>query len=236
MKIAVLTTDTPHHRFFLQKLSHLFKIELILFETSSVEAKYDTSYKYIKKEIKFENKNFFKKIDNSIPRVKKFYYKNINNKNAINQINKLKIDIGVIFGTRKVTLDTIKAFNIKLMNVHRGIVQKYRGLDSELWAIYRGDFNNIGVTIHEVDQNLDTGNIILQKKLRITHNTKIFQLRYLTTLVATDLIIKILTNYKKNKIFNSKKFKPGKYYSFMPSSKKMVAEKKFSLLKASLKD
>ena len=41
--------------------------------------------------------------------------------------------------------------------------QYYRGLDSDLWAIYHRDYKNIGVTIHMVDSELDTGEILYQE-------------------------------------------------------------------------
>ena len=70
-------------------------------------------------------------------------------------------------------------FKFGLINVHRGIINKYRGLDSDLWAIYHKDLDNIGVTIHKVDENLDTGKRNRSKKIKnYKKKIKIYQLKF----------------------------------------------------------
>ena len=56
---------------------------------------------------------------------------------------------------------------IGTINIHRGYAQSYRGLDSDLWAIYNEEFDKIGVTLHYVDEKLDNGRIILKKRVEI---------------------------------------------------------------------
>ena len=66
----------------------------------------------------------------------------------------MKPDLGVVFGTRKISTKIINLFKFGLINIHRGIVEKYRGLDSEYWALYHRDYKNIGITIHQVSEDL----------------------------------------------------------------------------------
>ena len=79
----------------------------------------------------------------------------------------MKPDLGVVFGTRKISKKIINLFKFGLINIHRGIVEKYRGLDSEYWALYHRDYKNIGITIHQVSEDLDTGKVIVQRKLKM---------------------------------------------------------------------
>ena len=55
----------------------------------------------------------------------------------------LGLIIGIVFGCRKIKQDIIKSFNYGLINIHRGVIKKYRGLESDLWALFYKDFNNI---------------------------------------------------------------------------------------------
>jgi hypothetical protein len=48
------------------------------------------------------------------------------------------------------------------INVHRGITPHYRGEDTIFWALQNRDFDHVGVTIHFVDQAVDTGPVIAQ--------------------------------------------------------------------------
>lgn len=219
MKILLLSTDTDHHRYtinFLKKKKIDF--EKYFFETSSVQAGFNTKAYYSKKEKEFEKKIFFKKINYYLDTQKIIKIKNINNNLALKKIKLIKPDLGVVFGTRKISLKIINQFKYGLINVHRGIATKYRGLDSELWAVYHRDYKNIGITIHKIDKNFDTGKIITQKRIQIKKKDEIYMLRYVTTLLATNELTKILKYFIKYKKFSFKNIKPlGRYYSFMPS-------------------
>ena len=104
-----------------------------------------------------------------------------------------------------------------MLNVHRGIASEYRGLDSEFWAIYHNDFNNIGVTIHKVDEHLDTGPYTFMEPLPLHQDMKIWQLEYFMTVLATELTSRSLRNYYNgNLVFHQQKQR-GRYYSFFPT-------------------
>ena len=49
---------------------------------------------------------------------------------------------------------------------------------------FHNDFNNIGCTLHKIDDDLDTGDIIYQNKLDIKKVKHIYNLRALTTEIA----------------------------------------------------
>merc|ERR1711916_53911 len=53
----------------------------------------------------------------------------------------------------------------KIINSHPGLIPSSRGLDAFKWAIY----NNItpGITIHQIDENIDMGKIIHHEKTPI---------------------------------------------------------------------
>lgn len=50
------------------------------------------------------------------------------------------------------------------INIHTGLVQYHRGVDSPYWAIQEGRPETIGTTLHYIDSSIDGGNIIAQKK------------------------------------------------------------------------
>ncbi|NEQ82107.1 MAG: hypothetical protein F6K26_18185 [Moorea sp. SIO2I5] len=54
---------------------------------------------------------------------------------------------------------------IATVNIHTGILPQYRGLDSRRWAILEG--GSVGVSAHLVDQGLDTGEILVRRKLEL---------------------------------------------------------------------
>ena len=61
----------------------------------------------------------------------------------------------------------IKKFSGKIINIHPSLLPKYKGLNTHSRAITNKDKFS-GCTVHYVTAKLDSGKIILQKKVKIT--------------------------------------------------------------------
>lgn len=260
MKIIILSTDTNHHRYFINSLNKEFPLEALFFETNGLNKKnlfikriknskglFRKLYNIIfspywqlplwnKKEDFFEKKQFFKKISEELPKDIPFRIVcNVNDKDSLLEIRRLNPDVIILFGVGRIKMALIKTPKVGILNVHRGIVPNYRGLDSNLWAIYFGDFDNIGVTIHFVDENLDTGDIVFQEKLKLSPADKIYHLRYITTVIATNLVLKALRDIEKSLLKSTPQPIEGGYVSFIPFFFKFKVNYKFWRYKRSLK-
>ena len=228
LRIAVLSTDTLHHRYFINSIEkEEIEISKYIFETTSVKSKFKNHNFYRNKENSFEKENFFKDSPKNLNKKKLIELKNINSKISLKILKKCQFDIGIVFGCRKIKQDVIKNFKYGLINIHRGVINKYRGLESDLWALFFKDFKNIGVCLHLIDNNLDTGSVIEQKKIKIIKNMQIYQIRYFTTILATKMIINLIKNNFKKLRYARKQKKFGKYFSFMPYYKKKKAKNHF---------
>ena len=65
--------------------------------------------------------------------------------------------------------DFIKRFNGKIVNIHPSLLPKYKGLDTHNRVIMNNEKYS-GCTVHYVNSKLDSGKIILQKKIKIRNN------------------------------------------------------------------
>ena len=63
----------------------------------------------------------------------------------------------------------IKKFSGKIINIHPSLLPKYKGLDTHKRALINKEKYS-GCTVHFVNSNLDSGKIILQKKVKISKN------------------------------------------------------------------
>ena len=61
----------------------------------------------------------------------------------------------------------IKKFNGKIINIHPSLLPKYKGLNTHQKAITNRD-KFAGCTVHCVTEKLDSGSIIMQKKVKVT--------------------------------------------------------------------
>jgi len=63
----------------------------------------------------------------------------------------------------------IKKFDGKIINIHPSLLPKYKGLNTHERVITNKEKFS-GCTVHEVTSKLDSGRIIIQKKVKILKN------------------------------------------------------------------
>ena len=96
-------------------------------------------------------------------------YKNIRSaeRNILHILKINKIDLICLAGFMKIlTNNFIQKFEGKILNIHPSLLPKYKGLNTHLRAINNNE-KFTGCTVHYLSSKLDSGKIILQKKVRI---------------------------------------------------------------------
>ena len=86
---------------------------------------------------------------------------------ALLEFKKKKITLICLAGYMKIlSKEFIKKFKGKIINIHPSLLPKFRGLDTFSKAI-KAKEKFTGCTVHFVDEKLDSGKIILKKKILI---------------------------------------------------------------------
>ena len=101
-----------------------------------------------------------------------FDFKNVNvaEKKILIELRKNKIGFICLAGFMKIiSKNFIKNFKGKIINIHPSLLPKYKGLNTHLRAIKNNEKFS-GCTVHYVSSKLDSGKVILQKKVRIKKN------------------------------------------------------------------
>ena len=162
IKTAVFISGTGSNlknliKFSKTKISPIL-IKLII--SSSKKAKglrYSTQYNIEKKIVNFNN-NF---AENKI----------------LNYINKKNIKFICLAGFMKIlSKNFIKKFKGKIVNIHPSLLPKYKGLNTYQRALKNKE-SFAGCTVHYVTNKLDSGKVILQKKVKIKKNDTVNSLR-----------------------------------------------------------
>ncbi len=117
---------------------------------------------------------------------------------ALNLLKKEKIDLICLAGFMKIlSANFIKKISIPILNIHPSLLPRYKGLNTHYKAIKNGD-NFSGATVHKVTQKLDSGKIILQKKIKISKKDNIKTLSKKVLNIEHEIypkaIVKFLTN------------------------------------------
>lgn len=78
-------------------------------------------------------------------------------------------DFIISFGYKFIlSREIVTMFRHKIINLHISYLPFNRGADPNLWSFLENTPK--GVTIHEIDESIDTGNILLQKSVTFSEN------------------------------------------------------------------
>ena len=103
-------------------------------------------------------------------KVYSFKNKNLSEKKLLSILKINNIDMICLAGFMKIlSRNFIKKFKGKILNIHPSLLPKYKGLNTHKRVLNNKEKYS-GCTVHFVNAKLDSGMIILQKKVKISKN------------------------------------------------------------------
>lgn len=124
----------------------------------------------------------------------------INNNETIKILQKYKPDLVIVNGTRIIGKKVLRCIDSIFINTHVGITPLYRGVHGGYWALVNKDYDNCGVTVHLVDEGIDTGGVIFQDIIEITDSDDFNTYPYLQITKALPLLKFTIENIKNNSL------------------------------------
>lgn len=229
MKIAILTTETTHHAYYVKSLQAIVDEITVFIEDKNISFPFDTKHDYEIDQVNYERELWFNGENLQLSNFSKTHtVKSINELSVSEHFSNEKYDAVFVFGTGKIQKSLIHLLPQHTYNLHGGDPERYRGLDTHLWSIYHNDFDALITTLHKLDADLDTGDIVCKSKVEIHKDMAIHQLRAMNTEVCVILTKVAIDRLKDSgKMIATKQRKTGRYYSAMPSCLKEVCMKKF---------
>ncbi len=162
-KVAVFISGTGSNLKNLIKFSNKknspISINLIISNTKKAKGlKYANQYNIEKKVLNFNNNK-------------------INEKKNLDFLIKKEINFICLAGFMKIlSKNFIKRFKGKIINIHPSLLPKYKGLNTHERVINNNE-NISGCSVHYVADELDSGKIIMQKKIEISREDTAISLR-----------------------------------------------------------
>jgi methionyl-tRNA formyltransferase len=96
-------------------------------------------------------------------------------KSSLDFLRGLEPDLLVPIGMGIVRKQILQIPGVGTLNAHSGLLPKYRGMNVVEWALFDG--HRLGVSIHFMDEGIDTGGILLQKEFDVATGDTIDTLR-----------------------------------------------------------
>lgn len=112
------------------------------------------------------------------------------------------------------------------INVHPSLLPKYRGSAPIQWAVLNGD-KTTGVTIMQMDEHMDSGDIIIQKEVEIDENETTGELWYRLSTLSCKLLLEAVKQVFEG---TAKYLKQPENYTLAPMLSKDMAKIDFEKL------
>ena len=164
MKVGIVLTSDVRSKAYLQKIvSNEFFLDNIVFMNDNKTEK-QLSSDAINQSLKYgfdASKSVIETLTENKLKFQEFDFVNVNNPQLKNYLEKIYNDFIIFTGGGILKNDTLN-LKSKFIHFHPGIVPKYRGSTCFYYSIINENMS--GVTAFIMDQNLDTGDLIYQKK------------------------------------------------------------------------
>lgn len=105
------------------------------------------------------------------------YCRDLNDAEVVSDLRRLKPDLVLFTGGGLIRKDILANAGAGVVNCHMGMLPKYRGMDVVEWPILEGDLEHIGMTVHFMDEGVDTGDILRTRKVDFAAGDTIKQIR-----------------------------------------------------------
>lgn len=121
-------------------------------------------------------------------------------KTLVNEIEKYNPDLILLIGFMRILSPIfINSFKDKILNIHPSLLPKHAGLmdiDVHQSVINAGD-NISGCTIHQVTEEVDAGDTILQLKCDVSENETAESLKIKVQDLESKAWVEVIKNWKK---------------------------------------
>ena len=129
--------------------------------------------------------------------IKVYQPEKIKNSNALEIINSINPDVIIVVAYGKILpKEILDAAKFGCINVHASLLPKYRGAAPIQWSILNGD-EETGVCIMQMDEGIDTGDILLVRKTSIDINETSAELFDRLSEIGADALIYALELVEK---------------------------------------
>lgn len=84
----------------------------------------------------------------------------INHPEVLRLAREMRPDLIAVFGASLLRGELLNEGRLGVVNLHGGLSPEYRGADCTFWALYNGEPEKIGCTLHYINAGIDTGELI----------------------------------------------------------------------------
>ncbi len=139
--------------------------------------------------------------------------KNINSRKAVELIKSISPGILVSVASPQIFNKELISLANHTINIHAALLPQYQGMMPSFWALADGK-QRTGVTVHYMDEHIDTGDIILQIPIDISPEDTLHSLQRKVAEKGAIALIEALAMIEEGRTIRICPSGPSSYYSF----------------------
>ncbi|UCE92639.1 MAG: methionyl-tRNA formyltransferase [Flavobacteriaceae bacterium] len=124
---------------------------------------------------------------------------NLKDAEFLNTLKELEADVQVVVAFRMLPKQVWDMPELGTFNLHASLLPDYRGAAPINWAIINGE-NRTGVTTFFINEEIDTGSIILQKETEITPEMSAGELHDVLMHLGSSAVLETIERIKKGSL------------------------------------
>jgi len=163
MRVAVLTSTSLRHRYFLQTAAAAFDVRAALHQAK--KGAYDAVQKdslvvaqHFRRIAEAEQAEFTPVLKDTEALM--HTVADINDPTLVKRVREVGVELVLLFGTTILKPRWLRTFPNRIVNLHLGLAPYYRGSATLFWPFVNGELECVGATIHLAAQKVDAGAIL----------------------------------------------------------------------------
>ncbi|ADD42122.1 formyl transferase [Stackebrandtia nassauensis] len=172
LRVAILRADDHHHRYLEWTLRSAFDVVFVAVEPGGEKVRRMwTNRRY--RNYFYNRYHDLRRRWSGKDRYRREYFRHgpalpstvetvpaVNSEPVVTGLRRAAADVTVVIGCSILKNDVLAAAGAPIVNLHGGFLPDYKGNHCVFFALYNGEPDKVGVTIHHVNAGVDAGDLI----------------------------------------------------------------------------
>jgi methionyl-tRNA formyltransferase len=136
----------------------------------------------------------------------------INHPQVLQLTRELQPDLIAVFGTSLLRGELLEEGRLGIVNLHGGLSPEYRGADCTFWALYNGEPEKVGCTLHWIDAGIDTGGLVAHVSPKVLPDDGELTLFWRAVQTSAGVYAELMTRLAAGERFGQRQVHKGRLY------------------------
>ena len=155
------------------------------------------------------------------------FFQDLNAAGVIHLLRDTKPDLVVFTGGGLIREEVLQLAGAGILNCHSGLLPRYRGMDAIEWPILEGRYDHLGLTVHFMEREVDTGDILRVQQVKLEPGDRLDTIRDRYEPIMSRLLVNTCVEYLAGRIHPvPQDTKEGRQYYRMHPRLLQIVEKR----------